>query len=104
MNPYQTALAAAGCCFLVASCSQVGQFTAQDAAQAAKINPANAACYQGFGALGTSIGATTQPGVFSLVATDLELQALLANPACQPVELAVIAKVLHATPASPLIP
>lgn len=76
-------------------CAQVGNFTAADAQAAAAINPANAACYAGFQALGEAQGmATDQPGILTLIATKQQLQAVLQNPACSTIELAVLAELL----------
>ena len=79
----------------LSGCAQVGMFTVQDAATAAAINPANAACYQAFGALGQAQGTATGPGgVLTIVATKEQISQIMASPQCLPLTAAVLAELV----------
>ena len=86
---------AAALSLALAGCAQVGMFTAQDAATAAAINPANAACYQAFGAIGSAQGAATGAGgLLSAVAVKEQINQIMASPPCLPLAAAVLAELV----------
>lgn len=90
---------------VLCGCSALGQFTAQDAANAAAIDPAHAACYQAIGAVGTAVGGVTKDtGILTIVATKIAGRTALESAACAPVEAQVLGDLLKATPAAPLVP
>lgn len=90
---------------LLAGCAQLGTFTANDATNAAAIDPAHAACYGAIGAVGSAKAAVTgSDGIMTIVATKLALKSALQSPGCAAIEAEVLATILKATPAAPFIP
>jgi hypothetical protein len=88
----------------IAGCSQVGQFTAADAKNAAAIDPAGASCYMAIGATATAAGAVQSNGVLTLLATKRALSSDLQSPACAPIEAGLLAELLKSTPVAPFVP
>ncbi len=89
----------------LAGCAPLGKFTAGDAANAAAIDPAAAACYQALGTVATAVGsATADTGILTVVATQRAGQGALQSPACAPVEASVLGLLLKATPVAPFVP
>jgi len=91
-------------------CAQVGQFTADDAQNAAAIatavgDSAGAACWPVLATTGNAISAAgNSAGVLTAIEEKRAVQMTLQDAACQPVWAGVLAELLKATPAAPLIP
>lgn len=91
-------------------CAQVGQFAASDAQSAAALatavgDSAGAACWPVLATTGNAIAATgNSAGVLTAVEEKRAVQMTLQDAACQPVWAGVLAELLKATPAAPLVP
>lgn len=91
-------------------CTQVGQFAAGDAQNAAAIaaavgDSAGEACWPVLATTGNAIvGSGNSTGVLTSLEEKRAVQMALQNAACQPVWAGVLAELLKATPAAPLIP
>jgi hypothetical protein len=91
-------------------CASVGQYTAADAQKAAAIatavgDSAGAACWPVLATTGTAISAAGDtPGILAGIEEKRALQMALQNINCQPVWAGVLAELLKATPAAPLLP
>jgi hypothetical protein len=71
---------------LLGGCSQVAQFTAADAANAAAIYPPAAGCFDVIGATAMVVGASqSNAGILSAIATKMAFEGVLTNPACAPI-------------------
>lgn len=104
-------LAVAGIMALwLVGCAQIGQFTADDAQNAATVaakvgDKAGAACWpvlQVTGAAISSVG--NKPGIFVGIEEKRAVQLALQNTTCQPIWTDVLAELLKSSPAAPLIP
>ncbi len=91
-------------------CAQVGQFAASDAESAAALatavgDSAGAACWPVLATTGNAIAATgNSAGVLTAVEEKRAVQMALQDAACQSVWAGVLAELLKATPAAPLVP
>jgi len=91
-------------------CAQVGQFSAEDAGNAAAIataagDPAGAACWPILEATGNAISSVgDKPGILVAIEEKRAVQMALQNTQCQPVWAGVLAELLKATPAAPFVP
>jgi hypothetical protein len=76
-------------------CASTGEKLASDAQNAAALNPANAACYKEFGALGTvQMNATGASGPLTLTALKMQLQSVVESPACAAPVMAILVELL----------
>jgi hypothetical protein len=87
--------------FTIGACAQIGQFSAQDAQQAAAIATAvgdttSAQCFTGIGTVSTAIGGASQPGILTAIESKFAFQHSLQNPACAPIWVNVLAELLKA--------
>lgn len=85
--------------FTLGACVQVGQFSTQDAWQAAAIANAvgdttSAQCFTGIGTVSTVIGGASQPGILTAIESKFAFQHSLQNPACAPTWANVLAELL----------
>ena len=91
-------------------CTQVGQFAASDAENAAAIatavgDSAGATCWPVLATAGNAIAATgNSPGVLTTIEEKRALEMAVQTPTCQPVWAGVLAELLKATPAAPFVP
>ena len=91
-------------------CAQLGQFTATDAQNATAIataagDSAGAACWPVLATAGNAIDAAgNSAGVLTAIEQKRVVQIALQDAACQPVWAGVLADLLKATPAAPLVP
>lgn len=91
-------------------CAQVGQFAAADAQSATALataigDSAGAACWPVLATTGNAIAATgNSAGVLTAVEEKRAVQMTLQDAACQSVWAGVLAELLKATPAAPLVP
>jgi hypothetical protein len=91
-------------------CAQIGQFAATDAQSATVLaaavgDSAGAACWPVLAKTGNAIAATgNSAGVLTAVEEKRAVQMTLQDAACQSVWAGVLAELLKATPAAPLVP
>lgn len=91
-------------------CAQVGQFAAADAQSATALatavgDSAGATCWPVLATTGNAIAATgNSAGVLTAVEEKRAVQVTLQDAACQSVWAGVLAELLKATPAAPLVP
>jgi hypothetical protein len=91
-------------------CTQLGQFTAGDAQNAAAIatavgDSAGEACWPVLATTGNALVASgNSVGLLTTLEEKRAVQMALQNPACQPVWVGVLAELLKATPAAPFVP
>ncbi len=91
-------------------CAQVGQFAAADAQSATALatavgDSAGAACWPVLATTGNAIAATgNSAGVLTAVEEKRAVQMTLQDAACQSIWAGVLAELLKATPAAPLVP
>jgi hypothetical protein len=91
-------------------CAQVGQFAAADAQSATALatavgDSAGAACWPVLATTGNAIAATgNSAGVLTAVEEKRAVQMTLQDAACQSIWVGVLAELLKATPAAPLVP
>ena len=106
MRMFRAAIAALA--FALGGCAQqaqqLGMFTMQDAQAAAAIDPSNAACYEAFGALGSTLSGVKGVGVLTVVAAKIAFRRAAVDPACAPVEAMLLGDLLKLTPLAPLVP
>lgn len=94
----------------ISGCAEVGQYTAGDAQNAAAVatavgDSAGAACWPVLATTGTAISAAgDNPGILVGIEEKRAVQMALQNASCQPVWAGVLAELLKATPAAPLLP
>jgi hypothetical protein len=91
-------------------CTQVGQFAAGDAQNAAAIatavgDSAGEACWPVLAMTGNAFVASgNSVGLLTTLEEKRAVQMALQNAACQPVWAGVLAELLKATPAAPFVP
>lgn len=91
-------------------CAQLGQFTANDAQNAAAIatavgDSAGAACWPVLATTGNAVAAAGNPaGLLTAIEEKRAVQMALEDATCQPVWAGVLAQLLKATPAAPFVP
>lgn len=105
------ALALAGLLMIwFGGCAAVGQYTAGDAQNATAIatavgDSAGAACWPVLATTGNAISAAgDNPAILVGIEEKRAVQMALQNTMCQPVWAGVLAELLKATPAAPLLP
>jgi hypothetical protein len=91
-------------------CAEVGQFSADDAQNAASIaaavgDSAGSACWPVLEATGNAISAARdKPGILVAIEEKRAVQMALQNAICQSVWAGVLAELLKATPVAPFVP